>query len=581
LTAFRTHTCGELRKEHVGQTVTLSGFVDRHAGDTFEVRDALGRTLVVPLENGLKQIIDQVNTPDTPEGKRKRTMPLESVVTITGVVGARPSADKELATGEVHVEAEKVLILATARSPLLFDFRDPEVPRSDRIRHRYLYLRNPGVHDVFAFRTRILAEMRRWLTGNGFREIDTPLLAARWRPDQPEALLALRGRREVFALPGKRPVWPTVLMASGFDRVFEVGRRFQRKPAYGPFQQPEFSVLDASMAFVNEADLVRTAEALLAHVWMSAHGSAMPAVTELTFDEAWAKYGSDAPDLRFDAEIQDATGKRKGGVVRAVRIAGGGKKLTPEAADELAMFSAARTKAGASIGWIQPAEEAIEGHSFAAGIEAAFDPDLAADLRATSGAKPGDLVFYALAKDVATAHASAAALRVEAGRVLALADPKKQALVRIGALPYLRREPGAADATLRGDPLSAPVGGDFDAEPEALRAQASYWVLNGVNVGGGSIRNHTIADQARLLERLGYGPEETDKSYSELLQVIRFGVPPHGRFAFGVDRLIALLRGLPSIDEVIPLPKTPEGEDPLARAPWPVAPNVLRNLLGL
>lgn len=575
-TSWRTHTCGELRRANEGKEVTLCGAVDRILeGKSFEVRDGYGRTLVRLPPLVAEAVQAQLEAP----------LPaLETVVKVSGKVLLRRPPDAANPTGEVLLEAGAFRALSPAKAPLLYDFRADDLPRADRIRHRYLYLRKPAVHEVFAFRTRVLAAVRRFLAARAFDEVETPILGNRWTPEAVESFLAIRERGAIFALPGARTLYGPLLMASGFDRTFEIARRFRRKKSYGPFQQPEFSVLEIMMAFVGEAGLLKLETEVFAEAAKAA-AVELGAMKELPFEEAELRYGSDCPDLRFGLEIQDLSklmAMTRLPDIRALGATGGIRGLlvpSAEAArlpEDLAPFEKLGEGGPASLHWIRGRGDEAPVVSPEAPIDQWFARDLLRGLEA----KAGDLALVTISKSRGAASRLAGAARVRLARVLGLGEGK-HALVRVTRLPFFRFDAATGGWALRGDPLSRPVEAEIEGDPHRMHGLAHYVVLDGVNVGGGSIRNHDLTLQRRLFGLLGLGPGEVDQRFAQLLDALRFGVPPFGRIAIGVDRLVALLRGLSSIDEVIPLPKTSEGVDPLARSPWPIDAGVVRGLFGL
>ena len=512
-------------------------------------------------------------------------MPLETVLQIKGAVARREAPDAKEATGEVLVEAKEVKILSFSRDPLIFDPHAPDVSEKDRIRHRYLWLRSSAAHENFRFRTQVVGELRRHLVASHFEEVETPLLANRWTPDSKEAYFAIRDRKQIFALPGYRPIHGTLLMASGFDRTFEIARRFRRKASYGPWQQPEFDVLDISLAYVDETNLHAAADGLLAHVWRTILGGEHRfAVTQLTSEESWIKYGTDAPDLRFGLPVQDLTpltGKAKsqevrdlrytGGAVRALRVAGAGGALR-ENDPALLKLLPERT----SLHWLGLKGD---GTPHDAG-SALLDAGLAAEIVSALKLSPGDRALVAVSAVALSAAKLMGEVRLAVGKQLALAE-RKFALARVTRLPYFRTDSARGEPVPTGDPLTRPVDGDLDGDPLAARGYAFYLVLNGVNIGGGAIRNHDEFEQGKVFRMLRIPPADIDARYGPLIKALRFGVPPHGRIAIGVDRLVALLKGLAAIHEVIPMPKTADGIDPLTRSPWPIDNHLVRGLFAL
>lgn len=612
-TAHRTHTCGELRAEHVGATVALAGAVDEHLDDaTIELRDAYGKTLVrfdpqalAMLNEGRDRLIDigRRQGKKRPAGVGANRLTPESTIRVKGKVLPRETPDPGTPTGAILVEASEVETFTLAKAPLILDFNSEKVPVSDRLRHRYIWLRNPKIHDTFKFRTDVLAEIRRFLAREGFDEVETPLLANRWTAVQKEPFFAIRGPRQVFALPGERPIHQPLLMAAGFDRTYEIAHRFRRKPSYGPFQQPEFTVLDMALAFVSEADLHRFEDELCAHVWKAALGKALETpIPEITHEEALERYGTDCPDLRFGLEIQDATAialESRSQAVRAALAPGASLRAIRVPAAEAAKGAAGALEAGlaelgpeleaagrgTSLAWLEVDPAASEAEP--AAPKAVGEPPVAAALfrevlRGMGADRAGgDVVVLVQARDRRAASAIAGHVRSALGRSLGLAAPGAHALVRILRLPYYSYDAGGSGWTLCGDALTRPVEDELGGDPHGMHGLAHYLVLNGVNIGGGSIRNHDRHLQHRLFKILGLSSMEIDHRFEQVVSAFRFGVPPHGRIGIGVDRLVALLRGLTAIHEVIPLPKAADGTDGLQRSPFPIEIATIRGYFGV
>lgn len=612
-TAWRTHTCGELRKDHKGRTVTLCGQIDKVLEDKSVVlRDHFGKTLVRIAE-------------DCPVNPYKLDIEVapESVVKASGTVELRKDPDKALPTGEVVLVAKEFTFVSFSKAPLIYDFNEERLPKTERIRHRYMYLRKPLMHKNLTFRTRLAAALRRFLDKLGFREAETPLLSQAHTPEQAESFYAVRARKEIYTLPGRRAPHGPLLMASGFDRTFELARRFQRKETYGPYQQPEFTVLELMMAFVDEDDLLGMLDAVLAEAGRRGLGAELKP-TRITFEEAWARYGSDCPDLRFDLGWKDATdliasGTKMpealeltgaGGVIRALRVEGGAAKLEEQDFEELSKLAAGHATAlcvftlgkdGPAPRFIEPDFETVPGFgkhkttiaaTWRVSARSPFERELTKKLCEEAGGREGDVILCILAKSPVLAGSLAGPVRLRAAKALGLLPeaPKEGAqapdaralrhsLVVVTRLPYYRWD--GSEWVVKGDPLTRPVEEELEGDPHRMHGLGFYVVMDGVNIGGGSIRNHDPNTQQSLFEACGYGAIDVDVRFGKLLQALRFGVPPHGRIAIGFDRLVALLLGAPSIDEVIPLPKMPDGSDPLARSPWPVPAGVVRGWLGL
>ncbi len=574
--SYRTHTCGELRPGHVGQKVTLCGAVDRSLDERgFELRDEHGKVLVRLTDAGAERLAVYGVTRPTPE----------SVLQVRGTVDERkpPGASP---TGHVQVTADEADVLSPAKAPLLFDFRDDALPRADRIRHRYLYLRKPAVHEAFAERTRILAAVRRFLAVRRFVEVETPVLANRWTPEATDAFLAVREPGQVFALPGRRAVHAALLVASGFDRTFEVARRFVRKKTYGPFEQPEFSVLELTMSFAGLKDLTRLEDDLLAEIGRAVRELKV-AVHEMAYEDALARYGTDAPDLRVELEIRDLTpfapaevrsALGASGAVRAIRLEAKALSAAGDASKRDALLAEQVKRFEGKKATVQLLAIGAESKATVAASTGLVAESLVPLVPKTLDARAGDVVLLVVAKERAVAAAISGEVRQAVGRALGLVSGARLAFARVTELPYQRFDPEAGAFVAHADPLAHPLGSDLDGDPRRARALAHDLVLNGVTVGGGAVRNHDLEVQRRAFEVQGLGAMDVDARHGRLLEALRYGLPPSGRIAIGIDRMIALLLGFESIDEVQALPKMADGTDPLCRAPWPIDPQVVRAL---
>ena len=575
-TAWRTHTCGELREAHLGAKVTLCGQVHaRPESRIWDVRDG----------NGITRITLASGVGDEELASRQMKVPsLETVVQVKGEVRRRASEDLNNPTGAVHVVASAVEFVSFASTPLVFNPHE-EASAEDRVRHRYLSLRSQVMHQRLRWRTKFSGALRDALAARHFEDIETPLLADKWTPEQTEAYLAVRENGKVFALPGQRSVHGSLLMAAGFDRVFEVARRFRKKVAYNAWQQPEFNVLDASIAYAGEDDLHRMVDGIVVEAWSAVEGGAQRPPVQLTYDDAWLRFGTGCPDLRFSLEIVDATPHAvhaKATALRDLRFSGGAVRAlrVPSSAERLAEFKLAPLVAAAKGATLHKITLGPDGRP-AEAAEPSLDAMLAAALVHELRIGASDTLFVAVSEQAVRAAALLGKVRLAVGAELKLSE-RKHALVRVVRLPYTEIDPMTGASKPRAEPLARMAGDDDIApgDPNTLRALAFHLVLDGVNVGGGAVRNHDPHAQGRIFESLKIPAKEADARYGRLQQALRFGVPPHARFALGVDRLVALLLGLPAIHEVIPLPKMQDGNDPLTRSPWPIDNNVVRALLG-
>ena len=581
-TSYRSHTCAELRAGHVGKEVKLSGAVDRyHEDGSFDLRDSYGKTRVLLGAKPVEMIAQVMNFPDTPPAQRATRLTEESVVTVTGTVRARTEKDGASPTGEVFVDAGGLEILAPSKPNLIFSPTDDKVSPADKRRHRYMSLRNPALHENLRFRTRLAGDLRRFLFARGFLDVQTPMLASRWTPDQTEAFLSVRARAEVFALQGRRSNVGEMLMASGFDRTFEVARRFSRRKEYGPFEQPEYTVLEANLAYVDEPDLIALVLQLIGNIGRTTLGEPVGAVARLTSEEALQKYGAGCPDLRFSLEILEAgraieqvNSPRLRDLIsqRAVRFIRVPAESAAKAGGDFDKLAAGLGNGG-FIDRIAVAPDLTA--QVAAG--AALDQAAADDAVVAVKAQPGEVLYAVAGKDPVALGAAAGKLRLALGA--AVGPGRRNAFALVTRLPYFRPDAGGK-LTLQGDPLARPVPGELEGPAHELRALAFSVVLNGVRVGGGSVRNHDLGIQRELFTALGLGAQEVSARYGHVLDAFRFGVPPHARFVLGLDRLAALLLGLASLDDAMAMPKNPDGTDGLARSPSPLSKGIVRGLLG-
>lgn len=571
-TAYRTHTCGEISESLIGQQVKLCGVMDRYLrANVFVVRDTYGEVIVALNESGValleKQLGDDEITP-------------ESVVTVEGKV-ARSENDDALC-----IDAEAASLESFANAPLLFDFRSEHVERWDRIRYRYLYLRNKEMHENLKFRTDLVHGLRSHLVEEQFDELNHPILSGRYTDTTGQQYFAIRDNQQIYGLPGRHPIHASLVMAAGYDRAFEIGRRFIRKESYGPFEQPEYTVLDMSLAFLGLKELSQFARDFLSHLWNGILGHEEPLpLYEMTHAEAKRRFGTANPDMRCQIEVLNADlfardcrswklrqRIAEGGAVRAMSLPRAGRLFRRlgdlqalKAADEGLELYAYRMEDG---GVMRPL------------VEGEFDESLALEIARNLRSKFGDLLLIATGPNPDAVNDLMGTLRDRSTEAFEIHD-LPFAFAMITELPMVESQVEGEAAQLRCDPLTQPHPADADAELMALRGQNFILNLNGVQIGSGHIRHHELGQLRRQFRRFGLSGMEIDARYGVLLDALQYGLPPHGRLAFGIERLTALLLGLDSIEEVIALPKVWDGSDPLVRSPWPMDDALLRGLLGV
>ncbi len=579
---LRTHTCGELREGHAGSQVDLCGWVASrrdHGGIVFlDLRDRYGVTQAfVPRENA-------------DLARRALDLGPETVVRVRGKVALRPEGmrNPKRPTGGVEVEASALEVLNPARPPAI-PVNDEEAPASDeaRLRHRYLDLRRPAAQKVLLGRHRIVAAVRRFFDAEGFVDVETPALV-RWTPGGARNYLVPSRVHpgSFYALAESPQLFKQLLMVAGLDRYVQVVRCF-RDEDLRLDRQPEFSQIDVEMSFVEEEDVMAVVERMLAAVVKEATGAALPLpLPRIPCAEAMLRYGCDKPDLRYGLEIADATdlvrasgfgifrgAAESGGVVRGLSVPGGASR----GRREIEGLEAVAREAGAKgLAWMKRAEG--EG-----GFQGPFVKFLAAGEAAALadrvGAGPGGLALF-VAAPVETACAALAAVRAASARVRNLVDGAALAACWVVDFPLLEAAPGGGWAA-RHHAFTSPRPDHLDlleTDPGRVLARAYDLVVNGFEIGGGSIRTHRADVQERVFRAIGIGPEEAREKFAFLLEALSSGAPPHGGIALGVDRLAMVVLGHPNIRDVIAFPKTTSGQDLMTGAPGKVSEAQLREL---
>ncbi len=570
---LRTHTAGELRQEHIGQTVTLTGWIGRrrdHGGVTFlDLRDAAGVTQVVVRED---------------EAMHLRS---EYVLKVTGSVDRRPEGNEnpQLPTGEIEVTATEVEVLSTS-APLPFQLDEhSEVGEETRLRYRYLDLRRPGPAAAMRLRSEVNRAARDTLLDQGFVEVETPTLTRSTPEGARDFLVPARlAPGSWYALPQSPQLFKQLLMVGGIEKYFQLARCY-RDEDFRADRQPEFTQLDVEMSFVDQEDVIALAEQILSAVWAKAGHEISGPFPRITYAESMRRYGSDKPDLRFDLELVEMTEYFadtpfrvfQAPYVGAVVMAGGASQPRRQL-DAWQEWAKQRGAKGLAYVLVQ------EDGTLTGPVSKNISEQEKAGLLEKTGAAPGDCVFFA-AGEPKSSRALLGAARNEIAEKLGLIDEDAFAFVWVVDAPMF--EP-AADARAAGD---VAVGGGawtavhhaftspkpefldtFDTDPGSALAYAYDIVCNGNEIGGGSIRIHSQDVQQRVFEVMGIGAEEAQEKFGFLLDAFQFGAPPHGGIAFGWDRIVALLAGEESIREVIAFPKTGNGYDPLTAAPAPITP---------
>jgi aspartyl-tRNA synthetase len=573
---YRDAWCGLLTAERAGTQARVAGWVHRrrdHGGLIFiDLRD----------RTGLVQLV--FHPESAPEAHAEaHALRSEDVIAVNGTVAKREpeNVNPNLATGEIEIAVSEVEILADAETPPFPLEEGSSVDESLRLKHRSLDLRRPPLQHALAVRHRVISTMREVLDARDFLEIETPYLTRSTPEGARDYLVPARIQPGTFyALPQSPQLFKQLLMIGGLERYYQIARCFRDEDTRAD-RQPEFTQLDLEMAFVEEDDVIDVMEAVMGAVF-EREGLAVPSPPwpRMTFAEAVSRYGIDRPDTRFGLELSDlgealtgtefkvfADALRAGGVVRGINA--GDRELPRSELDaltEIAKQHGAKGLVWAFVqdeqGWRSPIAKFLSEQEISA-INARLD------------ASPGDLLFI-VADEVTTVGQALSALRMELARRFDLIDTARHDVLWVVAFPafFWSAEEQRWDAAHH--PFTAPTG-DLD-DPASLKSRAYDLVLDGAEIGGGSIRIHQQEVQRRVFELLGIGPEEANARFGFLLDALRYGAPPHGGIAMGIDRIVAALIGAASIRDTIAFPKAASGADPLTGAPAPVDPAQLREL---
>ncbi|MDX2134460.1 MAG: aspartate--tRNA ligase [Saprospiraceae bacterium] len=579
---YRTHTCGALRAEHIGQTVTLAGWaaIIRDKGSILwiDLRDRYGITQLV---------FDEAYTP-ADLFALARTVGREFVLQATGEVIERASKTNKIPTGDIELKVTELRILNAAQTPPFTIQDDTDGGDELRMQYRYLDLRRQAVQKNLLFRSNLAIETRKYLAEAGFAEIETPFLIKSTPEGARDFVVPSRmNPGQFYALPQSPQTFKQILMVAGFDRYFQIVKCFRDEDLRAD-RQPEFTQIDCEMAFVHQEDILNTFEGLTKHLFQTVLGIALSEFPRMLYDDALRLYGSDKPDLRFGMAFVDLAHLAKGHgfpvfdqaeavlAICATGCAGYSRKQL----DELTEW-VKRPQIGAK-GLVYARWE--EDGSVKSSVDKFFDENALKQWMAEAGAKPGDLLLI-LAGEEEKTRKQLGELRLEMGNRLGLRDPQTFKPLWVLDFPLLEWDEDAARFFAMHHPFTSPKPGDIEKmdsnDPEVLksiRADAYDLVINGVEIGGGSIRIHDRSLQSRNFRLLGFTEEEAAAQFGFLLGAFEYGAPPHGGLAFGFDRLNAVMNGVNNIRDFIAFPKNNQGRDMMIEAPSAIAEAQLKEL---
>ena len=565
----RTMMCGEPREANIGSKITLMGWVQRNRKlGGLEFIDLRDRT-------GIMQIVfgEEINAESFEKAKSVRP---EYCIAVTGEVVKRQSPNENMPTGMVELLCEEIKILSESDTPPRYIKENLDAAENIRLKYRYLDLRRPDMHRIFAIRSKTTKVIRDYLEENNFLDVETPVLGKSTPEGARDYLVPSRNYQgKFYALPQSPQLYKQLLMMSGFDRYYQIAKCFRDEDLRAN-RQPEFTQVDMELSFVEQDDVMALNEGLIARVFKEVIGvDVQLPIKRMTFKDAMEKYGSDKPDLRFGMEITNITEAVKdmdfvvfksaienGGSVRALCLKGGAS-LGRKPIDKLGEF--VKTYRAKGLAWIQLKEDGVKS-SLAKFLTDAVTENIVK----TMAAETGDAIFIVADKDSVVLQ-SLGALRLELAKQFDLIKDKNEFnFTWVTEFPFFEYSEEEERFKACHHPFTSPMDEDLEfveSDPARVRAKAYDLVLNGEELGGGSIRIHDSAVQERMLKALGFTEERAWESFGFLLQALKFGAPPHGGLAFGLDRMVMFLAGTENIKDVIAFPKNQNAFCYLSEAP--------------
>ncbi len=564
---YRSSTCGELRLANVNQTVTLAGWVQRirkMGGMTFiDLRDRYGITQLAFNQETNAELCEQANH-----------LGREFVLQATGIVRERFSKNAQLPTGEIEIEVTELNVLNQALTPPFTIEDDTDGGDDIRMKYRYLDLRRNAVRANLELRHKMAFEVRRYLDEQGFLEVETPILVNSTPEGARDFIVPSRmNPGQFYALPQSPQTLKQLLMVSGFDRYFQIVKCFRDEDLRAD-RQPEFTQIDCEMSFVEQEDVLRTFEGMTKHLFKTIKGIDIPDLPRMSWHDAMKYYGSDKPDTRFEmrfVELMDVLQGHGFSVFDSAAYIGGicakgAATYTRKQIDALTEY-VKRPQIGAK-GMVYARVEA-DG-TVKSSVDKFYTQEVLQQLKAAMNAEAGDLILILSGDDANKTRKQLCELRLEVGSQLGLRDKNKYSCLWVVDFPMYEWSDEEQRLMAMHHPFTSPKPEDIhllDTDPAAVRANAYDMVINGVEVGGGSIRIHDAGLQAKVFEILGFTPEDAQVKFGFLMNAFKYGAPPHGGLAYGLDRFVSLFAGLDSIRDCIAFPKNNQGRDVMLGAP--------------
>ncbi len=574
---YRTNTCGELRIDHCGREVILSGWVQRvrdlGAMTFIDLRDRYGVTQLVADEKtgpGVKEQISRLGR--------------EFVIQVTGRVRERTSKNKNIPTGEVEVELTSVKVLSASAIPPFTIQNDTDGGDDLRMKYRYLDLRRPAIQQNLFLRARMAQVARNYLSEAGFIEVETPVLIKSTPEGARDFVVPSRmNPGEFYALPQSPQIFKQLLMVAGFDKYFQIVKCFRDEDLRAD-RQPEFTQIDCEMSFVEQEDVLNTFEGLTRHLFTQTLGIETGYFPRMSYAEAMNSYGSDKPDIRFGMKLTDVTHNAKG---KGFTVFDGAPYIGGICAEGCGDYT--RKQLDELTEWVKRPQIGAKGlvhirmnpdGTIKSSIDKFFNPDELKDLAFHFRAKTGDLILI-IPGDKEKTQTALGTLRLEMANRLGLRPKESFQPLWVVDFPLLEWNEENSRWSAMHHPFTSPKPEDIpllDSDPGNVRANAYDLVINGVEIGGGSVRIFDPALQAKMFKVLGFTPEQAEAQFGFLMNAFTYGAPPHAGIAFGFDRLVSMFAGLDSIRDVIAFPKNNSGRDVMNNSPAPISEEQLKEL---